>query len=251
MNAGQRFAGKSAIVTGGGSGIGRACALMLARGGARVGVFDVNDEAAKGVASEISQSGGSASPAQVDVADHRSIAAAVHDFSGQFGRLDIAVNNAGIGGDNSLMEEATVEFWDRTIAINLSGVYHAMRAEFAFMRVAGGAIVNMASILGEVGFPGAAPYVAAKHGVIGLTKSAALSWGQYGIRVTAVCPTFVRTPLTENLPAEGWSEIIAKHPLGRLPTPEEVAAMVCYLASDEARAVTGSAHLIDAGYAAS
>jgi len=244
----RRFERKSAIVTGAGSGIGRACATLLARDGARVGVFDINGDAADCVAAEIRSAGDLASSARTDVADDRAISNAVDTFCRSDGRLDIAVNNAGIGGDNSLIEDATVDFWNRTIAINLSGVYHSMRAEFKWMRSNGGAIINMASILGVAGFGGAAPYVAAKHGVIGLTKSAALSWGGYGVRVTAVCPTFVRTPLTDNLSEAVWTDIVARHPLGRLPTAEDVASMVCYLASSEALSVTGSAHLIDAGY---
>ncbi|OFX00837.1 MAG: hypothetical protein A3E78_07625 [Alphaproteobacteria bacterium RIFCSPHIGHO2_12_FULL_63_12] len=250
MNVDNRFAGKSAIVTGAGSGIGRACAQMLANGGARVGVFDISGEKAERVASEIAAAGGRAFAARVDVADPMQIADAVRQFSQADGRLDIAVNNAGIGGDNSRVEDATVEFWNRTIAINLSGVYHSMRAAFPWMRASGGAMVNMASILGVVGFADAAPYVAAKHGVVGLTKSAALSWGVHGIRVTAVCPTFVRTPLNDNLPEDGWDDLAARHPIRRLPTAEEVASMVCFLASDEARSVTGSAHMIDGGYVA-
>lgn len=247
----KRFIGKAALVSGGGSGIGAACCRRLASEGARIAVIDRDQAGAILVAAEINAAGGIAHALEADVADQPSLDRAIRKAASLLGGLDAAVNNAGIGGDNSAFSDAGIAFWDKTIAINLSGVYHAMRSEFPIMSAkGGGAIVNMASILGVVGFPDAAPYIAAKHGVIGLTRCAALSWGAHNIRVTAVCPTFVRTPLTDSLPEDVWPDLIARHPLGRLPTANDVAAMVAYLASDEASAVTGAAHIIDAGYTA-
>lgn len=247
----ERFRGKAAIVTGGGSGIGAACCRRLAVEGARVGVLDRNFTAARQVAEAINAEGREAHAVAVDVTDQPALARAINQAAQILGGLDVAVNNAGIGGDNSKLEETAFGFWDETIAINLSGVYYSMRAEFPLLvERGGGAIINMASILGAVGFPDAAPYIAAKHGVIGLTRCAALSWAKHNIRVTAVCPTFIRTLLTAALPEDLWPDLIARHPLGALPSADDVAAMAAYLASHEASAVTGSMHIIDVGYTA-
>lgn len=248
----NRFKDRAVIVTGGASGIGAACCRRFATEGARVGVLDRNLDLAHEVASSIVDAGGEAYAAQVDVKDRSMIEKAIRNTAKQLGCLDAAVNSAGIGGDHSALADAAPEFWDETIAINLSGVYHSMRAEFAEMSNSrrGGAIVNIASILGVVGFADAAPYIAAKHGVIGLTRCAAISWGAQNIRVTAICPTFMRTPLNDNIPDELWLQLIDQHPVKRLPSTDEVAAMAAYLASEEASTVTGSAHLIDSGYTA-
>lgn len=245
------FSGRAAVVTGGASGIGEACVRRLAREGAAVAIIDLQRNRAEALVEALRAEGRRVESFVADVARQSEVAAAVSSAAAAFGRLDVAINSAGIGGDNALLEEGSFAFWERTIAINLSGVYYAMRAEFEAMRRSGGAIVNIASILGEVAYPDAAPYVAAKHGVIGLTKCAALSWGAQDIRVTAVCPTFVRTPLNDTLPEEAWPPIMEKHPLGRLPSAEDVAALACFLASDDAANITGSSHLIDGGYVAS
>jgi len=246
-----RFTGKVAIVTGGADGIGGACCTRLAAEGASVAVLDINLEKAQALADRINATGGKAAAFACDVASQPGVAQAFAAAVARFGRLDVVVNNAGIGGSGDLLEDTPFEWWDRTIAINLSGVFYGMRAAYAPLAASGGgAIVNIASILGTVGFPEAAPYVAAKHGVVGLTRSAALSWGAEKIRVTAVCPTFVRTALTSNLPDDLWPALLAEHALGELPSPEDIAAMVLFLASDDARHVTGSTHVVDGGYTA-
>ena len=171
----------------------------------------------------------------------------------QFGRLDFAVNNAGIAGVLTPMTDYPLDTWHRVLAVNLSGVFHCLRAEIPVMlRQGGGAIVNMASILGTVAFPGAAAYVAAKHGVIGLTRTAALEYGPANIRVNAVCPSFIQTPLTLGpIPAgETWDTLAALHALKRCAQPEEIAAAVAFLGSDDASFVSGSAQIVDGAFTA-
>jgi len=246
------FSSKVALVTGGASGIGRACAAAFAAGGASVVIADYDEDEGRQTAEELSADGAPVSFVAVDVSRPEQCEAMVRHAVDEHGGLHIAVNNAGIGGDQAPVGEYPVDGWDRVIAINLSGVFYGMRYEIpAMLEAGGGSIVNMASILGSVGFPNSAAYVAAKHGVLGLTKSAALEYSAQGIRVNSVGPAFINTPLIEeNLDEEARAGLVAVHPIGRLGEPEEVAALVAFLASDEASFLTGGYYLADGAYTA-
>jgi NAD(P)-dependent dehydrogenase (short-subunit alcohol dehydrogenase family) len=211
----------------------------------------MNIEAAQAVAEAINARGGRSIAIEVDVTQPESVQAALERVSGKFGRLDVAVNNAGMGGDFHILESFPIEQWHVTISTNLTGIFLCLRAELPIMVAGGGgAIVNMASIMGTVAAPQSGAYVASKHGVVGLTKVAALEYGLKGIRVNAVGPTFVRTPLTDTLDDAAWQGLTSMHALGRIPSVDDVAALVAFLSSDEAASVTGSLHLVDAGYTA-
>ena len=246
-----RFENQIAVVTGAASGIGAAIARELAAGGAHVVLADRDGKHLERVADGIKASGGQASAFEVDVSSPDQVRAMV-EFAEKLGGLDLAVNNAGIGGEAHFTGEYTIEGWHQVIDINLNGVFYCMRYELpAMIRRGGGAIVNMSSILGSVAFATAPAYVAAKHGVIGLTKTAAVEYADKKIRVNSVGPGFIDTPMvTEHLDAETLKGIAGMHPVGRLGTVEEVSALTCFLLSREASFITGSYHLVDGGYTA-
>jgi len=242
---------RSAIVTGGGSGIGRAVARLLAANGASVLVADLKPDAAEAVVAEIVADGGTAQVFVGDVADPEVAQRAV-DAANALAPLRIAVNNAGIGGADALVGDYPVDSWRSVIEVNLNAVFYGLRAQLpAIAANGGGAVINMASVLGSVGIAGSSAYVTAKHGLVGLTKNAALEYGDQQVRVTAVGPGFIRTPLVDaTLDDETQQALAGMHAAGRLGTSEEVAALVAFLASDAATFVTGSYHLVDGGYAA-
>lgn len=239
------------MVTGAGSGIGAAIARRFAGEGAAVVAADLNQAAASDVAREIERNGGSAVSVQQDVGDPASVQKSVEFALDRFGRLDIAINNAGIGGGNAPTADYSIEDWDKVIAVNLSGVFYGMKYQLpALASSGGGSIVNIASILGSVGSPKVAGYVAAKHGVVGLTKTAALEYASQGIRVNAIGPGYIDTPLLTMLDKADYDGLVDLHPIGRLGRAEEVAELALFLASDRASFITGSYHLVDGGYTA-
>ena len=246
----ERYKDGAVLVTGGGSGLGEAICVRLAAEGASVAVVDRDQAAAERVAEAIRETGRRAVALVADVTDFGAMASAVAATVAAFGGLDVAVNNAGIGCPFLPTAEHTPEGWNKVIAVNLTGVFLSMKAELPTMSARGGVIVNMASVSSTVGLAGVAPYVAAKHGVLGLTKAAALEYGKNGIRVCAVCPTFVKTPLTlaELKGDEQWAALDAMHPLGHCATPDDVAGMVAFLGSADAAMCTGNGYLVDGGF---
>lgn len=244
---------KVAIVTGAASGIGKSVAERYAEDGITVVLSDVNQTSGEQAAAQIRQAGGQATFVMADVSNPTDCEHVVDVALTQYGRLDYACNNAGIGGEQNQTADLSIEGWQHILAINLSGVFYCMKYQIpAMLKSGGGAIVNMASILGQVGFAGAAGYVAAKHGVVGLTQAAALEYTPQGIRINAVGPGFISTPmiheLEENL--ELKSALVALHPIGRLGQPEEVAELVIWLNSEKASFVTGAYYPVDGGYLA-
>lgn len=246
------LAGKVALVTGGASGIGRATALRMAAEGARVLVADRDGAGAARTADTILQAGGEARGAAADVTVEDEVAAMVRAALDAWGRLDCAFNNAGVApAEAQPLAEIPPEEWARVIGVNLTGVFLCLRHEVPAMAAGGGgAIVNTASIAGRLGLPRAGAYVAAKHGVIGLTRTAALDHAAQGIRVNAICPGYVETPLAARSIERRREAILARVPLGRIGTVEEIADAVTWLCSDQARFITGEALAADGGYTA-
>jgi NAD(P)-dependent dehydrogenase (short-subunit alcohol dehydrogenase family) len=247
--------GKVALVTGGGGGIGRATALAMVREGARVAVADFDAAAARDTVAQINAAGGQALTLIGDVTRAEDVQAMVQDTVTAYGRLDCTFNNAGIAGyqvnaQGRKTAEWSEEAFDRMIAVNLKGVWLCMKEEIPRMLAqGGGAIVNTASIAGLIGLQTASAYVAAKHGVIGLTKTAALEYAEAQIRVNAVCPGFIETRMTEATRASArGAAILAQIPVGRMGQPGEIAEMVVWLLSDRASYVTGAAYNVDGGW---
>ena len=246
--------GKTALITGGGGGIGRAAALIFAREGARVAVADANRDAAQETVGQVNAAGGQAVSLGGDVTDSAAVQALIRGTLDAYGRLDCAFNNAGIAGYQvNAAGQRTAEWsdasFDRMIAVNLKGVWLCMKHEILHMQAnGGGAIVNTGSIAGLVGLPTSSAYVAAKHGVLGLTKTAAIEYAPDKIRVNAVCPGYIRTQMTEEVMARRGGTILAMVPFRRMGEPNEIAEMVAWLCSDRASYVSGACYNVDGGY---
>jgi NAD(P)-dependent dehydrogenase (short-subunit alcohol dehydrogenase family) len=249
------FVGKAALVTGGGSGIGRAVAEELAGEGVRVLVHDRDEKAARLAAEAITAAGGTATALVGDVGDPAAVQAAVQAAVDAYGGLHFAVNNAGIVGPGGPLADYDdsdgFAAYRRLMDVNLDSVYYGMRYEIpAIIAAGGGAIVNMSSALGLVGGPNAAPYTAAKHGVAGLTKAAGATYAAQGVRINSVHPGYIDTPLLVHATPEMVRALEARHPIGRLGTAAEVAHLVVFLLSDKASFITASQHVVDGGYTA-
>jgi NAD(P)-dependent dehydrogenase (short-subunit alcohol dehydrogenase family) len=246
--------GKIALVTGGGSGIGRAAALTFAREGAKVVVADIVVDGGEETVRMIKEADGDAVFVKTDVSQAAEVEAMVNKTVETYGRLDCAFNNAGIEGVQAPIIENPEENWDRVININLKGVWLCMKYELPQMlKQGGGAIVNTSSVAGLVGFQGITPYVASKHGVAGLTKTVALEYATSGIRVNAVCPGVIQTPMIDRFiggDPEAAAQFTSLEPVGRLGTPEEIAEAVVWLCSDAASFVTGHPMVVDGGFIA-
>jgi NAD(P)-dependent dehydrogenase (short-subunit alcohol dehydrogenase family) len=247
----NQFAGKVAFVTGAANGIGRAAALAFAREGASVVVADISESGNQETARLISDLGAQALAVRCDVSRGDDVRQALNATIERFGRLDFAFNNAGIEYKIQPAVDVTEEEWDRIMDIDLRGVFLCMKHEIPLMlKQGGGAIVNTSSGAGVKGFKGGAAYVAAKHGVVGLTKAAALDYAHANVRINAICPGIIDTPMMDRFSggtAEGREAVIAQEPIGRMGTPEEIAAAVVWLCSDAAGFVVGTALIVDGG----
>lgn len=240
---------KVALVTGAGSGIGREAALLYAKNGAHVIVSDMNEAGGLETVDKIKAVGGDARFIKADVSSPEENERLVAKTLEAYKVLDIACNNAGIGGESNPVGDMSIEGWKKVIDINLNGVFYGMHYQIPAMLTQGkGAIVNIASILGQVGFMNSSAYVAAKHGVVGLTKNAALEYSAKGIRINSVGPAFIKTPLLNQLDEATMNMLVSLHPIGRLGDPKEVAELIVWLSSDKASFVTGSYYAIDGGY---
>ncbi|PHP66775.1 short-chain dehydrogenase [Zhengella mangrovi] len=248
---GQEFFGKAAFLTGAGSGIGARIALLLAQRGASVAVTDVNEDAARAVAQTIQADGGKAIALALDVTSTVAASEAVAATIEAFGGLDFAVNNAGVTTPRIATADIPDDEWQRQVSINLTGVFNCMKAEIpAMLARGGGSIVNTSSILGVLAVEHRAGYAAAKHGVIGLTKTAALDYAEQNIRVNAIAPGYVDTPILADRNPEQRAEIASRHPLNRMARPSEIAESAIFLLSDKASFITGTVLGVDGGYTA-
>ncbi len=247
--------GKTALVTGAGSGIGQASALALARQGATVIAADIDAKGTEATVARICEDGGSATALRCDVTDESDVRGVIEDIVDTHGRLDIAHNNAGIEGPLAKLPDVSVEDFDRVLEVDLKGVFLGLKHQIPVMaeQGTGGSIINTASVAGLVANQGATAYSAAKHGVVGLTKTAAAEWARKGVRVNAVCPGWTDTAMVERVDERNErvkQNYLAANPAGRLGQPEEVAALVAFLASDEADYLNGAALPIDGGWTA-
>jgi len=242
---------KTVIITGAASGIGKAASLLFAAAGANVVISDIHTLEGGKLAEEICIAGGTASFFKTDVSVAAEMEALVAFAVKTYGKLDVAVNNAGISGEQNPIADMSIKGWEQIIAVNLSSLFYGMKYQIgAMLQNGGGSIVNVSSILGAVGFAGSAGYSAAKHGIIGLTQTAALEYAAQHIRTNAVGPGFIDTPLLNALDIQMKSQLVAMHPIGRLGKSEEVAELIFWLASDKSSFVSGSYYPIDGGYLA-
>ena len=251
----MEFENKSIFITVGLSGIGKACAIAAAKEGANIAIADISGDNNNSAMEEIKKENPAAIFIACDVSDIKQVENAISKTVSTFGRLDIALNNAGIGGEANIVGEMSEASWLKVIGINLNGVFNCMKYELTQMVLQeSGVIINIASILGKVGFSSSAHYVAAKHGVIGLTQTAALEYATKGIRVNAICPGFINTPLLTkggiNENSEVKQAIVNMHPMKRFGTSDEIAKGFIFLASEDATFITGTALEIDGGYLA-
>ncbi|PQA91089.1 short-chain dehydrogenase [Chryseobacterium shigense] len=242
---------KVALVTGAGSGIGLAVAQLYAREGAKVIVSDINKEHGKEAVEKIKSEGGEASFVKADTSSAEDVESLVRKTAEIYGRLDIACNNAGIGGEAALTGDYSLDSWRKVLSVNLDGVFYGCKYEILEMeKNGGGVIINMASIHGTVAAPLSSAYTTAKHAVVGLTKNIGAEYGQKGIRCNAVGPGYIDTPLLQEMEEDKKEVLVAKHPIGRLGTAQEVAELVLFLSSDKSSFITGAYYLIDGGYTA-
>jgi NAD(P)-dependent dehydrogenase (short-subunit alcohol dehydrogenase family) len=242
---------KVALVTGAGSGIGLAIAELYAKEGAKVIVSDINEEHGNEAVEKIKSQGGEASFVKADTSNAEQVEALVKSTVEIYGKLDIACNNAGIGGEQELTGDYSLDSWRKVLSVNLDGVFYGCKYQLAQMdKDGGGVIVNIASIHGTVAAPLSSAYTSAKHAVVGLTKNIGAEYGQKNIRCNAVGPAYIETPLLDSTSGDVKDALIAKHPMGRLGKPEEVAELVLFLSSEKSSFMTGGYYLVDGGYTA-
>lgn len=247
----KQLENKVALITGAGSGIGKATALLFAEQGAKVVVSDINEDNGSSAVEELKKNGGDAFFIKADSSKPEDNEALVKQTIQKYGRLDIAVNNAGIGGPLSATGEYPIDGWQKVIDINLSGVFYGLRYQIPAMQEKGGSIINVASILGQAGTKFSPAYVAAKHGVVGLTRAAALEYANKNIRINSVGPGYIKTPLVmKSLDDAARNALVGLHPIGRLGESEEIAELILWLASSKSSFVTGAYYPIDGGYLA-
>jgi NAD(P)-dependent dehydrogenase (short-subunit alcohol dehydrogenase family) len=243
------FDNKVVIVTGGSSGIGEAVVKRFVQDNAKVVVSDINQKLGQALVDSIKAAGCNAAYFQADVADPAQVEELVKFAVQLYGGLHVMVNNAGIGGEQAATADYSLESWRKVIDVNLNGVFYGMKYAIpAILKSGGGSIINIASILGDVGFPNAVAYVSAKHGVVGMTKVAAMEYSAQGIRINAVGPAFINTPLLSGLDDNLKQMLVGMHPIGRLGESPEVAELVAWLASDKASFCTGAYYPVDGGY---
>ena len=247
----KQLENKVALITGSGSGIGKAAAILFAEQGAKVVISDINESHGHSTVEELKKKGGDAFFIKADSSKPEDNEALIKQTIQKYGRLDIAVNNAGIGGPLNATGEYPIDGWQKVIEINLSGVFYGLRYQIPVMLEKGGSIINVASILGQAGTKFSPAYVAAKHGVVGLTKAAALEYADKNIRINSIGPGYIKTPLVmKSLDDAARNALVGLHPIGRLGESEEIAELILWLASSKSSFVTGAYYPIDGGYLA-